>query len=104
MTYTSEVKILGLPLISIVLENPVNKPVSQAKRAVGIIAIGQYAYGVVSISQFGVGVICISQFGVGAFGIFQVGIACFSVSQFGVNLFSGYGQIVFNVAKHFGLF
>jgi hypothetical protein len=100
MTYTSPIKIAGLPLVSVVWEN---KGFREAKPAVGIIAVGQYAYGVVSISQFGAGVFCISQFGVGAVGVFQFGLAGFSISQFAVNLFSGYGQFVFNLAKHLGL-
>lgn len=100
MTYTSPIKIAGLPLISVVLENKGFRNASPAK---GIIAIGQYAYGVITISQFGAGVFCISQFGVGAIGIFQFGVAGFSISQFAVNLFSGYGQFVFNLAKHLRL-
>lgn len=109
MIYTSPIKIAGLPLVSIVLEN---KRFSEAKPAVGIIAIGQFAYGIISISQFGAGVICISQFGggivclsqfgIGMIGLFQFGIACSSIAQFAINLFSGHGQFVLNLGKYFG--
>jgi hypothetical protein len=65
MRYTSSLKIAGVPLVSIVLENPVNRRISDIKPAVGIIAIGQYAYGAITISQFGIGIISVSQFGIG---------------------------------------
>lgn len=100
MIYTSPIKIAGIPLLSVVLEN---RKITEAKPAVGIIAIGQYAYGFISISQFGAGVVCISQFGVGLIGVFQFGIAVFSIAQFAVNLITGYGQTAINLGKYFGL-
>src|SRR5689334_20104561 len=103
MNYTSTVKIAGLPLLSIVLENPVNRAFSGIKPALGIIAIGQRAFGIITICQFGAGVVCISQFGVGLIGVFQFGVACVSVSQFAVNLVTGYGQDVINLGKYLGL-
>ena len=90
MNYTSSIKIAGLPLLSVVLEN---KRISEAKPAVGVIAIGQYAFGIVTISQFGVGVVSISQFGV----------AVLSISQFAVNLIAGHGQNVVNLGQYLGL-
>jgi hypothetical protein len=66
MNYTSSIKIGSLPLLSVVLDN---KRMTEAKPAVGVIAVGQYAYGFITLSQFGVGVICISQFGVGLIGV-----------------------------------
>jgi len=93
MNYTSDLKICGIPFISIVLENKS----SPSKPAVGIIAVGQYAIGVVCVSQFGIGILSISQFGIGAFGVFQFGIAIASVSQFGINLFGGIGQRILNI-------
>ena len=100
MNYTSSIKIGSLPLVSVVLEN---KRMTEAKPAVGVIAVGQYAYGFITLSQFGVGVICISQFGVGLIGVFQFGLAAFSVAQFSVNLVSGYGQTVINLGRYIGL-
>ena len=100
MNYTSSLKIAGLPLLSVVLEN---NRISKAKPAVGIIAIGQCAFGLITISQFGVGVVSISQCGVGIIGVFQFGVAGFSIAQFAVNLITGHGQSVINLGKYFGL-
>jgi len=99
MNYTSSLKIAGLPLLSVVLEN---NRVTEAKPAVGIVAIGQYAFGIITISQFGVGVVSISQFGVGIIGVFQFGVAGFSIAQFAVNLIAGHGHSVINLGRHFG--
>lgn len=102
MKYTSSIQIAGLPLLSIVLEKPVNRSIFEVKPAVGVIAIGQCAYGVITISQFGAGVVSISQFGIGVVGIFQFGLAAASISQFGINLFGGHGQYLINLGKYFG--
>lgn len=103
MKYTSPLRIAGLPLLSIVLENPVNRSIKEVTPAVGVIAIGQYAFGVITISQFGAGVICVSQFGIGVVGIFQFGLAVVSLSQFGINLIGGHGEYLLNLGKYFGL-
>jgi len=94
MNYTSELKVCGLPLISVVFEKRKTKAPNPA---IGFIAIGQYAFGAITISQFGIGIISIFQFGIGALGIFQFGIALASISQFGLNLFTGIGQNILNI-------
>ena len=103
MRYTSPIQIAGLPLLSIVLEKPVNRSIFEVTPAVGVVAVGQYAFGVITISQFGAGVISVSQFGIGVVGIFQFGLAAVSISQFSINLIGGRGQYLINLGQYFGL-
>lgn len=85
--YTSRVRILGLPLVSIRFGR--ERHPSKRTTAVGVIAIGNFAVGVVSIGLISLGLLSL---GVVAFGGLAAGITSIGGAAFGVAAMGGVAQ------------
>ena len=94
-TYTSKVKLFGLPLVSIRFGR--ERHPSKRTVAVGIIAIGNFSVGLISIGMLSAGIISLGMVTVGllALGMVSIGYLAVGISVLGV-----YGAgVAVNAAK-----
>jgi hypothetical protein len=92
--YKSPITSNGLPLLHISFKYRRNLIPVPAK---GAIAIGQFGMGIINISQFGIGLISISQFTIAGWALARIALAYSLIAQIGLYLYSGRGQLFWNI-------